>query len=242
MLAAAFANQPWGFLPGLHGYAGLLWLWDRACAVRPLRSAFFRGWLAGLAYFAVSIWWVGEAFFVDATEQGWMAPFAVGLLAAGLSLFWGVAGALYRLAAPRNATRLLVFAGAMALCEWLRGHILTGFPWDLPGEAWKAGSAPSQLASGTGVYGLTWITLAIAAAPGLGWRGLGERIAIGAAALTLAALYGFGAWRLAHAITTPWPGAPLVRIVQPDTPELAHYDADAFEHVARRNLALTADR
>ncbi|HEX3405867.1 MAG TPA: hypothetical protein VHS81_01420 [Caulobacteraceae bacterium] len=154
-LAAAFANQPWGFLPGLLGYALLLWLCDAAGPARPLRSAFFRGWLAGLAYFVVSTWWVGEAFFVDAQEQGWMAPFAVAFIAAGLALFWGVAAALYRLAAPRNAARLLVFAGALALLEWLRGHLLTGFPWDLPGEAWKAGSAPSQLASALGVYGLS---------------------------------------------------------------------------------------
>jgi apolipoprotein N-acyltransferase len=90
-----------------------------------------------------------------------------------------------------------------------------------------------------GAYGLTWITVAIAAAAGLGWRGRGPRLAIGAAALGLAALYGFGAWRLAHAVSAPAPGAPLVRIVQPDTPELAHYDAAAFENVVRRNLDLT---
>ncbi len=238
-LAAAFANQPWGLLPGLLGYAGLLWLVDHTDAVRPLRSAFFRGWLMGLAYFAVSTWWIGEAFFVDASEQAWMAPFAVGLMAAGLALFWGLAAALYRLAATRNATRVLVFAGAMALVEWLRGHVFTGFPWDLPGETWKAGSAPSQLASVLGAYGLTWVTLAIAAAPGLGWRGRDARIALGAAVVGLAALYGFGAWRLAHAVTAPAPGAPLVRIVQPDTPERASYDAAAFAAVAGRNLALT---
>ncbi|HEX3405866.1 MAG TPA: apolipoprotein N-acyltransferase, partial [Caulobacteraceae bacterium] len=84
------------------------------------------------------------------------------------------------------------------------------------------------------------MTLAIVAAPGLGWRGRGERAAIAAAAIALAALYGFGAWRLAHAVTASAPGAPLVRIVQPDTPELPHYDAAAFANVARRNLALTA--
>ena len=238
-LAAAFANQPWGFLPGLLGYAGLLWLCDNAGPARPLRSAFLRGWLTGLAYFFVSTWWVGEAFLVNAEAQGWMAPFAVALLAATLALFWGAAAALYRLARPANATRLVVFAGALALFEWLRGHVFTGLPWDLPGQTWRAGSAPSQLASVLGAYGLTWITVAIAAAPGLGWRGRGERIAIAAAAVALAALYGFGAWRLTHAESAPAPGAPLVRIVQPNTPELAQYDAAAFENVARRNLDLT---
>jgi apolipoprotein N-acyltransferase len=238
-LAAAFAHPPFGFLPGLLGYAALLWLLDNAGPERRLRSAFFRAWLTGVGYFTASTWWIAEAFYVDAREQAWMAPFAVTFMAAGLALFWGLAGLLYRLLAPDGSLRLLVFAGALAGFEWLRGHVLTGFPWDLPGETWRAGSAPSQLASVVGAYGLTWITLAIVAAPGLGWRTRGAKIALGGAALALAGLYGFGAWRLAHAVTQPEPGAISVRIVQPDTPERASYDDAAFREILARNLALT---
>jgi apolipoprotein N-acyltransferase len=227
-------------LPGLLGYAAVLWLCDDAAPERRLRSAFFRAWLAGSAYFAVSTWWIGEAFFVDAQDQAWMAPFAVAAMATGLALFWGLGGLVYRLAAPAGALRLLVFAGAFTGAEWLRGHVLTGFPWDLPGETWRAGSAPSQTAAVVGAYGLTWITLAICAAPGLGWRRPGARVAIGLAAAALAGLYGFGAWRLAGARDRPAPGAPVVRVVQPDTPEQASYDADALRRILGRNLALTA--
>jgi apolipoprotein N-acyltransferase len=223
----------------LLGYAAMLWLADDAAAPRPLRLAFFRGWLAGVGYFAVSIWWIAEAFYVDAANQAWMAPFAVALVAMGLAMFWGVGLALYRWLAPQGALRLLVFAGALAGAEWLRGHLFTGFPWDLPGETWKAGSAISQTASLVGAYGLTWITLAIAAAPGLGWRRTGARIAIAGAVLALAGLYGFGAWRLAHATAGPAPNAPIIRVVQPDTRELPAYDAAAFADVVHRNLALT---
>ena len=238
-LAAAFANPPWGMLPGLLGYAAMLWLSDHAAAARPVRSAFFRGWLTGVAYFTVSTWWIAEAFYVDAKDQAWMAPFAVGLLAMGLALFWGLAAALYRALAPRGAWRLLVFAGALTACEWLRGHLFTGFPWDLPGETWRAGAAPSQAASLVGAYGLTWLTVLIAAAPGLGWRGRDAKLALGAAAVTLAGLYGFGAWRLAHALSAPAPGAPLVRIVQPGTAEAAADAPGAFAGVHKRNLDLT---
>ena len=146
----------------------------------------------------------------------------------------------YRWRAPAGALRLIAFAGVFAGFEWLRGTLFTGFPWDLPGETWRAGSAPSQAASVVGAYGLTWITLAIAAAPGLGFASRGARVAIGLAALGLAGLYGFGWTRLANAATRPAPWAPVVRVVQPDTPERPSYDAASFADVVRRNLELTA--
>ena len=90
-LACALAFPPFGLLPGLLGYALLLRLTDTT-GPRPLRSAFFRGWLAGVGYFAVSVWWITEAFLVDAQAHGWMAPFALLFMAAGLALFWGAEG------------------------------------------------------------------------------------------------------------------------------------------------------
>src|SRR5690606_4153502 len=115
-------------------------------------------WAAGFAYFLVATWWVAEAFFVDAKTYGWMAPFAVTLLPAGLALFWGAAALAYRLVAPASPRRVLVFAALFAVAEWLRGHVLTGFPWDLPGETWRAGSAVSQVAAYVGAYGLSVLT------------------------------------------------------------------------------------
>jgi apolipoprotein N-acyltransferase len=213
--AAGLAHPPFGLLPGLLGYALLLALVD-APDPRPLRSAVFRGWLAGVGYFSVGVWWITEPFMVDAKEQGWMAPFALVLMAGGLALFWATAAGLYRALKPGGIGRVLVFAGSLAGFEWLRGHILTGFPWDLAGETWAAGSAPSQAASLVGAYGLTWITLAIVAAPAVlaqpGGR-RGKAAALGVAALALAGLYGFGAWRLDHA-AKPAAGAPVIRVVQ----------------------------
>ena len=187
-VAAALAHPPFGFLPGLLGYAVLLGLLDAIDGPRPLRSAFLRGWLMGLGYFALSTWWIAEAFMVDAANQGWMAPFAVAAMAAGMALFWGLAAVLYRLVRPAGVRRVLVYAGAFAALEWTRGHILTGFPWNLPGETWRAGSAMSQAAALVGAYGLTWITLAIAAAPAMWREGKRGRWTVGAAVAALAAL------------------------------------------------------
>jgi apolipoprotein N-acyltransferase len=214
-LAAGLAHPPFGVIVGLLGYALMLWVVE-APAERPLKQAFFRGWLAGLGYFAVSVWWIVEPFMVDAANQGWMAPFALLLLAGGLALFWGAAALTYRALKPRGLARVLAFAGCLAGFEWLRGHVLSGFPWDPPGAAWRAGSAPSQIAAVVGIWGLSWITLAIAAAPALLVDDRPRRargLAVGLAVLALAGLYGFGAVRLAGAPATS-ATAPLVRVVQ----------------------------
>ncbi|MGA2950708.1 MAG: apolipoprotein N-acyltransferase [Caulobacteraceae bacterium] len=235
---AGLAQPPFGFLPGLLGYALLLALLDRAEAERPLRSAFLRGWLAGLGYFAPSLWWLAEPFQVNAVEQGWMAPFAVAIVTAGMALFWGFAALLFRLLGARGVLRVFVFAGAFAGLEFLRGHVLSGFPWDLAGETWPAGSPVSQTAALVGAYGLTWITLALAAAPavvGEGWRGRGF---VAASAGVLVALYAWGVVRLAAAPPTD-PAAPMVRIVQADVRQESKYDRRVFSSIVARYVALT---
>jgi apolipoprotein N-acyltransferase len=237
----AIAFPPFGVLPGLLGYGLLMRLADMAPAKAPLRAAFWRGWLAGLAYFLIATWWVFEAFQVD-KAQAWMAPIAVVLLAGGMGLFWGLATLLYRLLQPRGVLRALVFAGCFCLLEWLRGHVLTGFPWDLSGETWRAGSAPSQAAALVGAYGLGWLTVAAAAAPAMltGPRPTARTwMAAGLACLVIVGLHAYGANRLAHAIT-PRANAPIVRVVQARVEETDKYDDQVFRDILGRYLTLTA--
>ncbi len=243
---AALAHPPFGFLPGLLGYGLLMVLAGRTGPERPLRAAFLQGWLAGVAYFAIGVWWVAEAFLVDIAAHGWMAPFAVVFLAGGVALFWGAAAALYRRAGVSGPWRVLVFAGSLSAFEWLRGHVLTGFPWNLPGETWRAGSVISQSASLVGAYGLTFITVALAATPALFWRGDRQPdrsrpvlIAHALALAVLVALAGYGGLRLAGAPKSD-PDGPLIRIVQPYVPQEAKYDPQRFAAILDSYLGLTA--
>jgi apolipoprotein N-acyltransferase len=235
--AAALAHPPFGILPGLLGYALLMFLAERATSTR---GAFWMGWLAGFAYFFISCWWVAEAFLVN-PAQAWMAPFAASLLPIGLGLFWGTATALYRCFLPAGVKRVLFFAALFCLLEWLRGHVLTGFPWNPAGASWKAGSAASQFAAIGGVYGLSFVTVAAAAAFGP-LLGDGPRKArIGSAvlgALVLAALMVGGAVRLAQAqleLTDT-----VVRIVQADVDQESKWTPEAYRGIVERYVNLTA--
>lgn len=238
-LLAGLAHPPFGLsFIGLFGFAALLFALDKAPTATPLRSAFLRGWLAGFAYFLVGTWWVGEAFMVDVAAHGWQAPFAVILLPAGLGLFWGLAGLVYRLIAPPGARRLLVFAAVFSVMEWTRGHVLTGFPWNLPGESWRAGSAPSQAAAVIGAYGLTFVSIAIGAFLGLRGDTGRERAIVGAlGVLTVAGLFGGGHWRLSQ--PAPPDTSLRIRIVQPDIPQEAKWTPESFTAIVNRYIALT---
>jgi apolipoprotein N-acyltransferase len=239
----ALAFPPFGFLPGLLGLGLFMHLCDHADPARPLRSAFWRGWLAGVAFFLIATWWIAQAFEVDAADQGWMAPIAVALIAAGFALFWAAAALAYRAVAPSGLVRVAVFAGALMAFEWLRGNMLTGFPWDLEGESWPAGGAVSQAACLIGAYGLSWITVGIAATPALVFDPQRRRRGVAAcliAALVLGGLYGYGTWRLARPLPAPATDAPVVRIVQADLPEVASYSAAGYADTVRAHLVLTA--
>jgi apolipoprotein N-acyltransferase len=242
-LAAGLAHPPFGLIVGVLGYSVLL-LRLETVQEKPRRSAFLMGWLAGLGYFGLSTWWIAEPFLVDVAIHGWMAPFAVVLMGGGLALFWGAAGLAYRWLRPRSAWKPLVFAGCFAAAEWLRGHVLTGLPWNLVGESWRAGSAPSQAAALVGSYGLTWITLVIASIPALlvvPVRRLAQAGMLVAGGVALTALYAGGAGRLAAA---PRPvfekDAPVLRVVQANIDQKEKWKPENLDEVFGAYLDLTA--
>ncbi|WP_346432288.1 hypothetical protein [Breoghania sp. L-A4] len=75
----------------------LVWLLDgalsqsRQALPARMRAAALVGWLFGFGYFLAGLWWIGGAFLVEAEDFGWMMPFAVLIMPAGLALFWGLA-------------------------------------------------------------------------------------------------------------------------------------------------------
>ncbi|HEY8127678.1 MAG TPA: apolipoprotein N-acyltransferase, partial [Hyphomicrobium sp.] len=206
------------------------------------RRAAIAGWLFGFGYFFFNLFWVGEAFLVEADKFAWLLPFAVTLLPAGLAIFWGLAAAAARVFWTEGIARLFVFAIALAIAEWVRGHILTGFPWNLPGYALTYPLSLMQSAALFGAYGLTAIALFVFPAPLVILGDSRDRLTRGriAYALTLAAvplalLFAYGAWRL-QAPQTFVPAVKL-RIVQPSVPQrekwMAEYQRRIFDdHVA----------
>ena len=136
-LASVLALAPINAWPVLFlTFPVLVWLIDGAAGRwGGVWRAAVTGWWFGFGYLLAGLYWLGYAFLVDAQTFGWMLPFAVVLVPAGLAVFPAAGIALARLLWTRGALRILALAVGLTVTEWLRGHVLTGFPWNVFGYA-----------------------------------------------------------------------------------------------------------
>jgi apolipoprotein N-acyltransferase len=242
---SALAMAPFDAWPVLFlTFPVLVWLID-SVRVRPaggLIGAAVTGWWFGFGYFLAGLYWVGYAFLVDAPTFGWLLPIAVVGLPAGLALFTAFGVALARLFWTRGAMRIVALAVALTVAEWLRGHILTGFPWNAYGYALTAPLALAQSASLIGVWGLTFLAVAIFASPVALADDRGETrqpwLPLALAVVMLVALAGYGAARLALTPTRIVDGVHL-RIMQPNLPQDVKFNYAAKQKIVDRYIALS---
>jgi apolipoprotein N-acyltransferase len=219
----------------------LVWLIDGAGTTRRggIGAAFAIGWCFGFGYFLTGLYWIGYAFLVDAKTFGWLLPFAVTALPAGLAVFTGLGVAFARLLWSPGASRILTLAAALSAAEWLRGHVLTGFPWNTYGYAL---TAPLPLAQGmalVGVWGFTFIAIAVFASPAaLADQAKRPWLPVACAVAMLAVLAGYGTTRLALNPTEVVEGVRL-RIMQPNLSQDEKFNYAARHDIMSRYVALS---
>lgn len=250
---AALGQAPFGLWPMT--ILGLATVRLMAGPLLSPRQAAVLWWAAGAGYFALALSWIIEPFLVDVARHGWMAPFALVLMSAGLALFWGAAGATAQAVIqgfePKNARdhfanempkplgQDLLFACTITLAfvifGYVRGVIFTGFPWALPGHV-LISTPILQFAQLGGAMMLTFIIMALAMTlPTLRHRPMV------CAPLWAAALA--GVLLLGQALTPPigeTAGRPIVRIVQPNVPQAEKWDPTYSTQHFDRTLAMTA--
>jgi len=242
---SALAMAPFDAWPVLFAtFPVVVWLIDGAGAGawRGVPAAAMAGWWFGLGYFVPGLYWIGYAFLVDASTFAWLMPFAVLGLPAYLALFTAFGFALARLIWTRDASRVIALAASLTLGEWLRGHVLTGFPWNTLGYALTEPLALAQTASLIGLWGLTFLAVAIFASPAVlidgSSRGRRPWIAPAAALLLLVGIGIFGAVRLALRPTVTVANVKL-RIMQPNLQQDVRFNYAAKAEVMQKYLTLS---
>lgn len=246
----ALALPPVDFAPAMVAPLSVaVWLIDGSAArgsrfsVAPLVSAAGAGWWLGFGYFLAGLWWLGSAMLVEADQFAWAIPLAVIGLPSVLALFPALGFAFARLLWSSGSLRVFALAAGLGGAEWLRGRVLSGFPWNDFGMALAAAGPMAQAASLVGLNGLDLAAILVFAAPAtIVDRRPGQRkfsgFAIGAAIALIVALAAYGTLRLAANDTAYVDGVKL-RLMQPNLPQDAKFRPDNGPEILRRYLALS---
>jgi len=235
-MVATAALPPFHVIPALWLALPVLLILLEGCTTWHIAA--YVGWAFGFGHFLTGLSWITNAFMVDADTFGIFAVPALLGLTFGMAVFFAAVCGLTHLLPPitadlmpddrtrRLAARVLVFAAAWMVMEWVRSWIFTGFPWNPMATIWAESKTPAGIAvlqsvSIVGTYGLSLITVAAAAmpavlAPAPRWR-KAWLWALSPLVL-LAMMGGGGAARLALSPTQFVPGVKL-RLVQPNIPE-----------------------
>ncbi len=243
--ASALAMAPFNAWPVLFvTFPVLVWLVDGSAGGRrnAAWAAAGAGWCFGFGYFLAGLYWIGYAFLVDAKTFGWLLPIAVAGLPAYLAIFTALGLAAARLIWVRGPERVLALAATLTIAEWLRGHVLTGFPWNTFGYALSEPLALAQSVTLVGIWGLTFLAIAIFAAPAVLADDKADtphpyRAPL-AGILVLVGLTGFGAVRLWTHPAGFVSGVKL-RIMQPNLQQDLKFNYSAKDEVMARYLRLS---
>jgi apolipoprotein N-acyltransferase len=205
--------------------------------------AFALGWCFAFGFFVFDLYWTAVSMFVDISHFWWAVPFAFFGLPAVFALYYGMAAAVAQKIGLRGAGGTTIFALLWFLADYARGHLFTGFPWNIEGYAWADFLPMLQIASLIGIYGLTLLTLAAACLPAC----LAEtetpkrnRILVTGSLILLALIAIWGGVRLAEAPNVVVPGVRL-RLVQPNVQQELKWKPEEQEKNFARLLAITSE-
>lgn len=188
LLTAAYPTIDWSLL----AWVALVPLLA-AAVVRHPREALADGWLQGTVFFLLLLRWLDHTF-RNYSAIPWPVTWLPILgLAAYCGLYFGLVAALVSWLRSRLGAGWALAAAPFLWVtgEWLRGWVLSGFPWGLLGYSQYRQLGLIQISSVTGVYGVSFLIVAVNAAlvavVAVGWRRAG-RGAVVALALVVGAL------------------------------------------------------
>ena len=199
-----------------------------------IKQALLLSFFWGIGFHVSGLWWIAEALLVDGNPYRWAYPLAVLGLPALLSIFVVITALIYRRIVQNREMSVmcsaLLFAVLFSGAEWLRGNILTGFPWNLPAYIWSEQLEVLQALRVFGAYGLSALTLILSMLLGalVIERTRKTFIGVGTITLLFVVITLLGYQRLENAPTyVPSPDL-FIRIVQPNIAQSQKWDPDKY--------------
>ena len=127
--------------------------------------SFLYGWIFGFAYFFSNIYWIANSLTVEEIFKP-LIPFAITIIPLFLGIFYGVSFFIFFYFKPKKKIEnIFLFALIFSLTEYLRGHVLGGFPWNLISFSLVEINQFIQILSYIGTYSFNLIVVTIFLVP-----------------------------------------------------------------------------
>ena len=131
------------------------------------RYFFIYGWLFGFGYFLTNLYWITIALSFD-KDLGYLIPIALIIIPSFLALFYGLISIIFCLLNPKNIlSAFFIFSLLFGIFEFIRGTILTGFPWNLIVYSFSENLNFINVISLIGTYSLNLIVISFFTAPAI---------------------------------------------------------------------------
>ena len=131
------------------------------------KSLFKYGWYFGFGYFLFSLYWVAISLTFDQSFK-FLIPVVIILLPAFLAIFYGLVTYLFSIFYSKNIiSSFFIFSILFGTIEFVRGSILSGFPWNLISFSFSSSIYFIQILSIIGTYSFNLICVSLFTVPAL---------------------------------------------------------------------------
>ncbi len=128
---------------------------------------FLYGWSFGFGYFITNLYWISISLTFD-QDFKFLMPLTIFLIPSFLAVFYGLASFSFKIFKPRaKISTFLTFSLIFGVTEFLRGSILTGFPWNLIVYSFSNLLEFISITSILGTYALNLFCISLFTAPAI---------------------------------------------------------------------------
>ena len=128
---------------------------------------FLYGWAFGFGYFISNIYWISISLTFDENFKA-LIPLSLILIPAFLAVFYGIVTYLFKiLKFKKIVSSFFLFSLLFGIIEFLRGYILTGFPWNLIAFSFSNHTELLSITSIFGTFGFNLFCISLFASPSI---------------------------------------------------------------------------
>ncbi len=131
-----------------------------------LRNLFFIGYFFGIGFFLSGTYWISYSLTFDENLK-FLIPFSMTLIPLFLALFFGFASLCSGPFLKNNYSSFFLFCLIFSLIDYLRGKILSGFPWNLWSYSWSWLVEMIQVLNPIGLYAFNSISIVFFCSPAI---------------------------------------------------------------------------